>query len=49
MPDYVTTAANFEATGASLTPSELEARPIHRPHLNVDAGVEELIPTPTTH
>jgi hypothetical protein len=49
MPDNVTTAANLEATGASLTPSELEARPIHRPHLTLDAAVEEVIPTPTTH
>jgi hypothetical protein len=32
MSDYLTIAANLEATGAALTASEPMARLIHRPH-----------------
>jgi hypothetical protein len=47
MPDYVTIAANTEATGAALTASELAARLIHRPDL-AHRQRKEVTPTPAT-
>jgi hypothetical protein len=47
MPDYVTIAANAEATGAALTASELAARLIHQPDL-ARRERKEVTPTPTT-
>jgi hypothetical protein len=48
MPDYVTLAANFEATGAALTPCELATRLIHRPNPGCRTA-KEVTPTQTTH
>jgi hypothetical protein len=48
MRDYVTTAANFEATGAALMASDHRTRRIHRPDL-APRGAEEVTPTQTTH